>query len=209
MGSSSPTRELTRSPALGAWCLSQWTTREVPRIMFMMSSRWCGKMRETKLHRFLKQQQERLVENNILTSCLWVMERWTVSSFCISAWWLDFLQWTCMTLIMKKKKRNFKSSVNMKRLERKLHNWRQMQHTSAVVWPMSPYTLKLQVGLACGKCCDPPKELNRVLPGTHTQRGSTWELTGKTEHSGLLCEKRRRILDHRLMGQKIIRVLGH
>lgn len=52
----------------------------------------------------------------------------------------------------------------MKRLERNLHNWRQMQQTSAVMWPTSPYTLKLQVGLAYGKCCDLPKELKLCTP---------------------------------------------
>lgn len=59
----------------------------------------------------------------------------------------------------------------MKRLERKLHNWRQMQHTSAVMWPVSPYTLNLQVGLACRKCCDPPKELKPYTArNAHTAR---------------------------------------
>lgn len=30
------------------------------------------------------------------------MEQWTISSFCISAWWSGFLQWTCITFIMGK-----------------------------------------------------------------------------------------------------------
>ena len=35
MGSSSPTRDGTRPPALGAWDLSHWTTREVPVLVML------------------------------------------------------------------------------------------------------------------------------------------------------------------------------
>ena len=60
-------------------------------MMFMMSSWLCGKMQETKLYRFFKQQQERLVENKILIVVS--LGNGTMdNSFCISAGWLDFPQ---------------------------------------------------------------------------------------------------------------------
>ena len=39
VGSSSPTGIEPRPPALGAWSLSHWTTREVPEDLFKMQTR--------------------------------------------------------------------------------------------------------------------------------------------------------------------------
>ena len=40
VGSSSPTRNRTQPPSLGAWSLTHWTTREVPIDGFLEGNKW-------------------------------------------------------------------------------------------------------------------------------------------------------------------------
>ena len=41
MGSSSPAGDGTQPPALGAWSLSRWPTREAQTLRFWQAPRWC------------------------------------------------------------------------------------------------------------------------------------------------------------------------